>query len=71
MKIKAKANGDLLEIDDAAAKTLIDAGVYEAADEPKKKPAEKPAEKPTKVEPLTTEDMPTVPLPTVPKKKAK
>jgi hypothetical protein len=30
MKIRAKANGDILETDDAAAKELIDAGIYEA-----------------------------------------
>jgi hypothetical protein len=74
MKIRAKANGDVVDIADDAANPLIEAGIYEAVatrrGTPKrpaktsppapKAPAPKaPApEKSTKVEPLTTEDMP-------------
>jgi hypothetical protein len=49
MKIRAKANGEILETDDAAAKTLIDAGIYEPVTEPGTS---------TTVEPLTTESLP-------------
>ena len=65
MKIKARTTGDVIEINDEGAGTLIDAGIYDAVTEPtKKEPPKAPApktpapEKPTKVEPLTTEDMP-------------
>ena len=63
MKIKARVSGDVLEIGDEGARTLIDAGIYDAVEPPKKdppKPPKKP-EKSTKVEPMTTEDMPTPP----------
>jgi hypothetical protein len=33
MKIRAKANGDIIEVDEEAAKGLIEAGIYEAVDE--------------------------------------
>ena len=32
MKIRALANGDVIEIDDAAAQVLIAAGIYEAVE---------------------------------------
>ena len=47
MKIRAIANGNVIDIDDAGAKVLIDAGIYEPVDEPKSK----------KVTPLTTKDV--------------
>jgi hypothetical protein len=47
MKIKAVANGDVIDVAADAAKLLIDAGIYTPVDEPKKS---------TKVEPLTTKD---------------
>lgn len=37
MKIRAKANGNIIEADDEAAKVLIAAGIYEAYDEKKDK----------------------------------
>lgn len=49
MKIRAKANGDVIDVTEETAKELIDAGIYDVVDEPKKS---------TKVEPLTTKDTP-------------
>ena len=46
MKIRAKVNGDILDVSDETAEELIDAGIYEAA------------KTSTKVEPLTTKDVP-------------
>ncbi len=51
MKIKAKANGNVIEAHDDAAKELIAAGIYEPYDEKE--------EKRTPVAPMTTADMPT------------
>jgi hypothetical protein len=45
MKIKAVANGNVIEADDGAAKELIAAGIYEAYDEKDEKP-KKSAEPP-------------------------
>lgn len=53
MKIKAKANGNIIEAHDDAAKELIAAGIYEAVDE---KPAKEQKRAP--VAPMTTEDFP-------------
>ena len=54
MKIRAKANGEVIDASEEAAKELIEAGVYEPVDEP----ADAPKKKSTKVEPLTTENTP-------------
>jgi hypothetical protein len=70
MQIRAKANGDVIDVSDDGARTLVDAGIYDAVVEPMKTPPAKtpptapthPApEKSTKVAPMTTEDMPTAP----------
>lgn len=68
MKARALANGEVVELDEGAAEQLIGAGIYEpVAEQPKPKAPEPPApkqpdpKKSTKVEPLTTEDMPVVP----------
>lgn len=50
MKIKAVANGNVIEAHDDAAKELIAAGIYEAYDEKAEKKS------PTAVAPLTTQD---------------
>jgi hypothetical protein len=44
MKIKAKANGNVIEADDEAARQLIEAGIYEAADASEPLSAELPPE---------------------------
>lgn len=48
MKIRAKANGNILDVSDGEAEPLLTAGIYELVDAPNA----------TKVEPLTTKDMP-------------
>ena len=53
MKIKAVANGNVIEADDGAAEQLIAAGIYEKYDEK--------AEKKTAVAPLTTASLPKKP----------
>ena len=50
MRIRAKANGNVIEAHDDAAKELIAAGIYEATDEP--------LSSETAVKPMTTEDFP-------------
>jgi hypothetical protein len=47
MKIKAKTNGDVIDVTEATAKELIEAGIYDAVDE-----------SPTAVAPLGTESVP-------------
>lgn len=61
MNIKAKANGNVIHAHDDAAKQLIDAGIYEATDEPITGSPEalKAAEKRAPVAPMTTDSMPT------------
>ena len=49
MKIRAKANGEVLDASEAAATELIEAGIYESVDAPNQS---------TIVEPLTTKDLP-------------
>jgi hypothetical protein len=49
MKIRAKANGDVIDVSDATAAELIEAGIYERVVDPATS---------TKVEPLSTTDMP-------------
>jgi hypothetical protein len=64
MKVTYRANNEVREISDAAANQLIDAGICAAVAEPPQEPAKKEpkkSDKPTKVEPMTTEDMPVVP----------
>lgn len=53
MKIRAKANGDVIDVSEETAKELIEAGIYDAVDAPKDA-----ATKSTKVEPLTTKNVP-------------
>ena len=53
MKIRALANGDVIEENEDAAKELIAAGLYEAVDEKEEK-----KETRAPVAPMTTEDMP-------------
>jgi hypothetical protein len=71
MKIKSRVTGEIRDLSDEGARTLVYAGIYDLVEppkEPKKDPPPKKADKPeksTKVEPLTTEDMP-VPTKTVP-----
>ena len=48
MKIRSKASGEIIQIDDDTAKQLIKDGIYEAVDD-------------TKVAPMTTDDMPSKP----------
>ena len=50
MRIKAKANGNVIEAHEDAAKELIAAGIYEATDEP--------LSSETAVKPMTTDDFP-------------
>lgn len=70
MKIRAKANGNVIDADDGAAQQLIDAGIYEAYDEKAEKKAAKaaPAEpqkltkdSSTAVRPMGTSDIPKAP----------
>jgi hypothetical protein len=64
MKIKSRVTGEIRDLSDEGARALIYAGIYDAVDPPKapKKPAkDKEPEQPTKVDPLTTEDMPMPP----------
>jgi hypothetical protein len=49
MKIRALANGDVIDVSEETANELITAGIYEAVAE---------ATTSTKVEPLTTKDIP-------------
>lgn len=51
MKIRAKANGDVIDLSDDTARELIEAGIYEPVDAETSTPS-------TTVEPLTTEHMP-------------
>ena len=53
MKIKAKANGNVIEAHPDAAKQLIEAGIYEAYDEKAES-----KEKRAPVSPMTTADFP-------------
>jgi hypothetical protein len=66
MKIASRVTGEVIEWNDEGAQTLIDAGIYDMA-EKKKEPPKNPKKQdsPTKVEPMTTEDMP-VPVKPVP-----
>lgn len=48
MKIRALANGDVIDVSEETATELIEGGIYELVDEPKH---------PTKVEPLTTKNV--------------
>lgn len=50
MKLRAKANGAVLNLPDAEAEAYLGTGLYERIDEPIE---------PTKVAPMTTADMPT------------
>lgn len=65
MKLRSRVNGAVIDINDEGGNTLLAAGIYDAIDEPKpskEPPKKQPApDKSTKVEPLTTEDMPTPP----------
>lgn len=64
MKIKAKANGNIIEAHDDAAKELIAAGIYE--------PVEDKEEKRSPVAPMGTETFPAPPKAKAPKgRKAK
>lgn len=59
MKIRAIANGDVIEAEADAASELIASGIYEVHDE-------KTEEERAPVSPLTTEDLPPQPTPVKP-----
>lgn len=62
MKVTYRANGDTAVLTEEAGRQLVAAGICDAvAEPPKKEPPPKKGDKPTKVEPMTTEDMPTPP----------
>lgn len=63
MRIRARQTGDVIDLEDEGAQTLIDAGIYDAVESKKAPPPKKPdkPDKSTKVEPLTTEDIPVPP----------
>jgi len=48
MKIRAKANGNIVDVSDGDAAALLAIGIYESVDAPQA----------TKVKPLTTKDLP-------------
>lgn len=68
MKIRAKANGNVLELADGDAEALLATGIYEPLDTRKPNVPAQPAAAPakrasarkesTKVEPMTTQDVP-------------
>lgn len=68
MKIRAKANGNVLELADGDAEALLATGIYEPLGAPRTKVLAQPAAAParrtaarkesTKVEPVTTQDVP-------------
>jgi hypothetical protein len=68
MRVMYRANGDEREISEEAGMQLLAAGIVDAIESKQKEPPKgppkpapkKPSDKPTKVEPMTTEDMPTV-----------
>ena len=70
MKVRARANGNIVDVSDGEVEALLLAGIYERIDgEPtpraSKAPAasaKAPAEGSTKVAPLMTRDMPTPPM---------
>jgi nitrous oxide reductase accessory protein NosL len=58
MKIRAKANGDVIDVLDDAATMLLEAGIYERVEEEQPAPKTPAQKKSTKVAPMTTDDMP-------------
>jgi hypothetical protein len=64
MKIRSRVTGEIRDLSDEGARALIYAGIYDAVEEkkdPKAPKKEKEPAQPTKVDPLTTEDMPVPP----------
>jgi hypothetical protein len=53
MKIRALANGDVIDVSEETAKELTEAGIYEAVEAPKDAP-----KKPAKADPLSTKNTP-------------
>jgi hypothetical protein len=68
MRVAYRANGDIADLTDEAGRALVMAGIADAAEPTQKEPPKEPkkSDKPTKVEPLSTDDMP--PPMTKPKK---